>query len=71
MDRGAWWAPVHRIAKSQTRLKRLSRQAVVLKVLSSLLEMQVLGLCPRPIGSEILEIKKFSPSPPSNSEPLA
>ena len=24
MDRGAWWAIIHRIAKSQTRLKRLS-----------------------------------------------
>ena len=24
VDRGAWWAAVHRIAKSQTRLKRLS-----------------------------------------------
>ena len=24
MDRGAWWATVHRVPKSQTRLKRLS-----------------------------------------------
>ena len=24
MDRGAWWAIVRRVAKSQTRLKRLS-----------------------------------------------
>ena len=24
MDRGAWWAPVHGVAKSRTRLKRLS-----------------------------------------------
>ena len=24
MDRGAWWATVHRAAKSQTRLKKLS-----------------------------------------------
>ena len=24
MDRGAWWAAVHRVAKSQTRLKQLS-----------------------------------------------
>ena len=23
MDRGGWWATVHRVAKSQTRLKRL------------------------------------------------
>ena len=27
MDRGAWWAEVHRVAKSQTRLKRLSMDA--------------------------------------------
>ena len=26
MDRGAWWATVHRVAKSQTWLKRLSMQ---------------------------------------------
>ena len=25
MDRGAWWATVHRVAKSQTRLKQLGR----------------------------------------------
>ena len=27
MDKGAWWATVHRVAKSQTQLKRLSTQA--------------------------------------------
>ena len=27
MDRGAWWATVHSIAKSQTRLKQLSERA--------------------------------------------
>ena len=27
MDRGAWWASVHGIAKSWTRLKRLSLRA--------------------------------------------
>ena len=27
MDRGAWWAAVHRVAKSQTQLKRLSMHA--------------------------------------------
>ena len=27
MDRGAWWATVHRVAKSQARLKRLSMPA--------------------------------------------
>ena len=27
MDRGAWWAIVHRVTKSRTRLKRLSTHA--------------------------------------------
>ena len=27
MDRGAWWATVHRVTKSQTRLKQLSMHA--------------------------------------------
>ena len=27
VDRGAWWATVHRIAKSQTQLKRLSTRS--------------------------------------------
>ena len=30
MDRGAWWATAHRVAKSQTRLKWLSTHSVVL-----------------------------------------
>ena len=29
LDRGAWWAAVHRVAQSQTRLKRLSMLACV------------------------------------------
>ena len=29
MDRGAWWAAVHRVAQSQTRLKRLSMLACI------------------------------------------
>ena len=31
MDRGAWWAAVHRVAKSQTRLKRLSTAHMYVK----------------------------------------
>ena len=27
MDRGAWWATVHRVAQSQTRMKQLSMLA--------------------------------------------
>ena len=29
LDRGAWWAAVHRVAQSPTRLKRLSMHACV------------------------------------------
>ena len=29
MDRGAWWAPVHRVAKSQTQLEQLSTCALL------------------------------------------
>ena len=29
MDRGAWWAAVHRVARSQTRLKRLNMHACI------------------------------------------
>ena len=48
MDRGAWWAMVRRVAKSRTRLKRLSMHARCLMqsgflFLSSFLA--VLGLC--------------------------
>ena len=47
-DRGAWWATVRRVAKSRTRLKRLSMHARCLTqsgflFLSSFLA--VLGLC--------------------------
>jgi len=30
MDRGAWWAAVHRVAQSPTRLKRRSMHACLL-----------------------------------------
>ena len=31
-DRGAWWATVHRVAKSWTRLKQLSTHACIRKL---------------------------------------
>ena len=37
MDRGAWWAAVQRVAKSWTRLKRLSSR--IKKVLGSVLAL--------------------------------
>ena len=30
MDRGAWQATVHRVTKSQTQVKKLSTQAIIL-----------------------------------------
>ena len=36
MDRGAWWAAVHGVPKSRTRLKRLSTHRGTLKVPSAL-----------------------------------
>ena len=35
VDRGAWWATVHRVAKSWTRLKRLSMHTEKVKVIYS------------------------------------
>ena len=33
MDRGAWWATVHRVAKSWIQLKRLSMHAHILLII--------------------------------------
>ena len=33
MDGGAWWATVHGVAESQTRLKQLSTRALLLSLL--------------------------------------
>ena len=35
MDRGAWRATVHRVVKSQTRLKRLSKQHTCIKYITN------------------------------------
>ena len=32
MDRGAWWATVHRVTESQTRLRQLSTQHIKFKL---------------------------------------
>ena len=34
MDRGAWWATVHRVAKSLTRLKRLCTYIVIIIIIT-------------------------------------
>ena len=35
MDRGAWWATVHRVSKSQTQLKQLSMHYLYEQFLST------------------------------------
>ena len=35
MDRGAWWAAVHRVAQSRTRLKQLSMQHALEKKMAT------------------------------------
>ena len=37
MDRGAWWATVHRVAKSRTRLKQLSTDTCILPLYKMLI----------------------------------
>ena len=36
MDRGAWWATVHRVSKSRTRLKWLSMHSCIIDIMISL-----------------------------------
>ena len=45
MDRGAWWAAVHRVAKTQTRLKRSGTHSTRATVSQE--EMQVHQVDPR------------------------
>ena len=35
MERGAWWATVHRVAQSQTHLKRLSTAWHMMSIITS------------------------------------
>ena len=44
MDRGAWWATIHRVAQSQTQLKRLSMHACMSSVYVSIPISQVILL---------------------------
>ena len=39
MDRGVWWATVHWVAQSQTRVKRLSTNTVVLRLYTVTIEL--------------------------------
>ena len=44
MDKGAWWATVHNVAKSQTQLQRLSTHARVLVVAYVIFSCSLWGL---------------------------
>ena len=35
VDRGAWWAAVHRVAQTRTRLRRLSMHACIQKAMAA------------------------------------
>ena len=62
-DRGAWWAAVHRVAKSQTRLKRLSMHQRVrrdLKVFLSTLWIFTLMAESEELKSLLMKVKEGS-----------
>ena len=44
MDRGAWWATVHRVAKSQKRLKQLSAHACKVTSHCHVCDLELLNL---------------------------
>ena len=61
MDRGAWWATVHGVAKSQTRLKRLSTAHLTIIYLSVLQGLLKAIFCPEPCvcGHYLKVLKSF------------
>ena len=55
MDRGAWWATVHRVTKSWTRLKRLSMHACThIRYLNGSKWLYVLTLFQQCLGVQLL-----------------
>ena len=60
MDRGAWWATVHGVAKSWTRLKRLSTHAHSVYML--MLLSQFVLRSPSPAASTSLTLYRSLPS---------
>ena len=56
MDGGGWWAAVHGVAQSQTRLKRLSKQQQCVYVNSKLL------IYPSPTPFPLSQLLSFSVS---------
>ena len=73
MDRGAWWAIVHRVAKSQTRLKQLSVHAHTLRIVNQHIDILVRNVKKRPslpwshsLG-HLIEKRTLSQGKPSSS----
>ena len=73
MDRGAWWAIVHRVAKSQTRLKQLSVHAYTLRIANQHIDILVQNVKKRPsllwsrsLG-HLIEKRTLSQGKPSSS----
>ena len=68
MDRGAWWAPVHGVPKSQTRLSGLSTaHAARSRVREA--APQYVGLCPRVLNSQVTAtLRRHPPTQPHGSD---
>ena len=55
LERGAWWATAHRVAKSQTGLKQLSMHIILVPVSPCSCEVSFVGVAPSlPGGTEAL-----------------
>ena len=58
MDRGAWWAPVHGVAKSWTPLKQLSTQAAH-RYISSKRIHKSMGVIYTKFSTELASVEKW------------
>ena len=57
MDRGGWWAMIHKVAKSRTQLKRLSVYAQLQEIPGNRLKLQHQGalcVCSQPTSTKSL-----------------
>ena len=64
MDRGAWWATVHGVAKSQTQLKQLSMHAVLCKLCSGITSHVRVTSCPSsPLITQLITLLPTSGDP--------
>ena len=63
MDRGAWWATVHRVAQSWTQLK--CQHACMQTLDSNSVTLEITTSVPAPLGWEAL---KYSPDLPAEAE---